>query len=177
MQRLVTAVCVLTALAVPAQGQGQRDPDPDSRGWGSVTGGWGWVNCGECGVSETGLGLGFEMGLTIDETFLVGLAINNVSAKSHRGGGGENDVGVLAPIVRFYPFPARGFFLRGGVGLGLSGFDAFLDARVGTMIGLGWDIALGSSGKALTPIVNGAQVGTSGQTSRFMQIGLGLTFH
>lgn len=198
MLRIALAIVILAGLMAPTESHGQRIADPAARGWGNVSGGWGSMSCDQCGVSEAGFSVGFEWGLTINETFLAALAINAVSAEYHREGTaclfplgcgestsqGRDLVITITPIVRFYPFPARGAFVRGGVGLGLTGindpdvaFDFGVHAGVGATLGFGWDFALGSSSMAVTPSVVGGWIGASEQSSTFVQALLGITFH
>jgi hypothetical protein len=198
MIRTALTITIFAGLLAPVEALGQRNADPDARGWGNVSAGWGSMTCDECGVGETGFSVGFAWGLTINESFLVALSINAVSADFRREGtaclfpvgcgettsSGRDVVVTIGPIVRFYPFPARGAFVRGGIGLGITGiddpdvlFDFGFHKGVGATFGLGWDVALGSSSMAVTPSVIGGWVGASGQKSKFVQAVLGITFH
>jgi hypothetical protein len=156
------------------------------------------MTCDECGVSEAGFAVGFAWGLTINETFLAALSINAVTADYRREGTaclfpvecgtstseGRDVVVTIGPMVRFYPFPTRGAFVHGGIGLGFTRindpdvlFDFDFHKGGGATFGLGWDMALGSSSLAVTPSVIGGWVGASGQKSTFVQAVLGITLH
>ena len=198
MRRVATVVGIIVGIMSASEGQGQRSADPGARGWGSISGGWGSMSCGECGVTEAGFSLGGAWGLAVNETFLVALAIDAVTTRYEREGTtcffpfgcgesssqGRDTVLTIGPIARYYPLPERGAFVRGGVSLGLTGindpdvaFDFGPHAGLGVTLGLGWDLPLGTSSVALTPAVTGAWVGASEQDSKFVQVGLGLTFH
>lgn len=198
MHRTALTIAIFTGFLAPAEGHGQRTADPDARGWGNVSGGWGSMTCDQCGVSEAGFSVSFAWGLTINEAFLAALSINAVTADYHREGTacvfpagcgestsqGRDTVVTIAPIVRFYPFPARGAFVRGGIGLGITGindpdvaFDFGVHTGVGATFGLGWNFALGSGSMAVTPSVIGGWVGASEQRSTFVQGVIGITFH
>lgn len=199
MRYIAIVGCLFASIILPPEVQGQRNDDPGSRGWGKVALGWGWMHCEECDTSASGPSLGLSWGLAVNESFLVALSVDAIVGGRYRrertgcifpaGCGevtseGRDIVFTIAPIVRLYPFPASGLFLRGGIGLGLTGmgdpntlFHFGPEAGLGTTLGIGWDFRLGQGNIAVTPLVNGAWIRASDQTSNSVHIGLGLTFH
>ena len=92
-----------------------------------------------------------------------------------------SSVGTLDARLRFYPSIASGFFLTGGLGLGtisvgVANSSSESETGVGLLLGLGWDIRVGSN-VSLTPFWNGTAVRTSNADANFGQLGLGITVH
>jgi hypothetical protein len=161
--------------------------------------GWGRMDCHECDASATGLKLGVAWGMVASESFLFALSLDAVVGGRYRHEGtwctfpgecgtasqeGRDLVLTLAPIVRLYPFPTIGPFLSGGVGLGVTTLgdrDAFMSflprTGLGTTFGVGWDVRVGESNIAASPLVTGGWIRTSSQTSYSIQMGIGLTIH
>jgi hypothetical protein len=76
--------------------------------------------------------------------------------------------------LRFYPVRTSGFFVTGGVGLGSA--KALDETRYGvsTVMGLGWDVPVGSN-LSLTPFWNGIGVANWYDYTFAGQLGLGVT--
>src|SRR2546430_15963596 len=99
----------------------------------------------------------------------------------------SSDLGNVSFTAYYYPAPANGFFLRGGLGVadykeeGSSGSTGF-----GFTLGLGYDVRVGTN-FSLTPVANfswgsvgDVQSGPAtvpGTKENVFQIGLGFTWH
>ena len=89
--------------------------------------------------------------------------------------------GTLDARIRFYPSRTGGFFLTGGLGVGMihvsvDGFGSDTQTGFGAVLGLGYDIRVGS-GLSLTPFWNGFAVRNNSSDVNVGQIGLSLTVH
>jgi hypothetical protein len=62
------------------------------------------------------------------------------------------------------------------VDLDVAGFGSVSESGSGALLGLGWDIRLGTS-VSLTPFWNGAAIAFSGGDANFGQLGIGFTIH
>ena len=143
--------------------------------------GFGSYSCEFCQSRLSGGTGDISLGGTINGKLLLG----GGSAGYFRSS--DNDtaltVGTLDARVRFYPVRTSGFFLTGGLGLGTISIGAvrvgaarFTEYGVGAVLGLGWDIRVGSK-LSLTPFWNGVGVSTANNDVGFGQLGLGITVH
>lgn len=148
------------------------------------------ISCDGCASAdrETGATGLLKLGGTLSERILLGLE-GNVWTKSD--GGLTTSVGNASFAVYFYPRPASGWFVRGGVGTTLASVDNFGSvgrARgFGGIVGSGYDIRVGRN-VSLTPVLNfylgadgalkenGATV-EQGVKHNVLELALGLTFH
>jgi hypothetical protein len=140
--------------------------------------GVGYVGCDDCDERTAGASGGLSLGATVSDRVLLGLG----STGWYRSEDGLSlSVGTLDARLRFYPSVTSGFFVTGGVGLGtidigVDGFGTDSEMGIGVMLGLGWDIRVGSN-VSLTPFWNGSAVRTSNLNANFGQLGLGVTIH
>ena len=148
--------------------------------------GYGSLGCEDC-ESRTGSGSGYlKLGGTVSPSILLGFEANGW-AKT------EDDVtftmGAATAVVYFYPVSAKGFHLKGGLGLATADFStevgqvtvSYDDADVGGMLGLGWDFRIGRNVSLVpfTSIFGGGIRGPNGNKGTFnvWQLGVGLTVH
>ena len=148
---------------------------PHTRGgfWFSGGLGVGSLGCEDCDEREVSLGADLAIGGTVNDHLLIGGGTSRWSKE-------ELTVGTLDARVRVYPRATSGFFLLGGIGLGIiqTEFDGFYenDSGVGVTLGLGWDIRVGRN-VSLTPYWTGTAVIADESDANFGQIGLSVTIH
>ncbi len=140
--------------------------------------GYGSLGCDNCGSREGGLSGGLSLGGTLSPKFLLGVGTTGWY-KDERGA--SLTTGTVDARIRFYPSTTGGFFLTGGFGVGsvrvaVDGFGSASETGAGAMLGLGYDIRIGSS-LSLTPFWNGFAVRTSNTDANVGQLGLSLTVH
>jgi Outer membrane protein beta-barrel domain len=140
--------------------------------------GYGSLGCDNCDGREGGLSGGISLGGTLSPKFLLGIGTTGWTKSE---GGVTLTTGTLDARMRFYPSRTGGFFLTGGLGVGtihasVSGFGSDTESGLGLMLGLGYDIRVGS-GLSLTPFWNGFAVRNSNSDANVGQIGLSLTVH
>ena len=140
--------------------------------------GYGSLGCEDCGSRESGLSGGLSLGGTLSPNLLLGVGTTGW----YKDEGGANlTVGTLDARLRWYPSTTGGFFLTTGLGVGsisasADGFGSASETGVGFMLGLGYDIRVGS-GLSLTPFWNGFAVRTDNSDANVGQLGLSLTLH
>src|SRR3954452_6415025 len=140
--------------------------------------GYGSLGCQGCDGRTGSLTGGIALGGSVSQKVLLGVATTGW-AKSQNGA--ELDVGTLVAVIRFYPSAAGAFFLLGGLGVGsirgeISGLGSQTETGFGALVGLGYDIRVGSN-VSLTPFWNGFAVNADNDDAIVGQIGLGLTIH
>ena len=140
--------------------------------------GYGSLGCDDCGSREGGLSGGLSLGGTLSPKFLLGVGTTGWYKDE---GGASLTTGTVDARIRFYPSTTGGFFLTGGLGVGsvrvaVDGFGSASETGAGAMLGLGYDIRIGSS-LSLTPFWNGFAVRTSNTDANVGQLGLSLTVH
>ena len=141
--------------------------------WFNGGGGFGSLSCNGCD-SLSGISGGLSLGVTINERILLGAGTTGYYKSIDRS---VLSVGTLDARVRFYPVRASGFFLTGGLGLGHLSFNSSeTQFGAGVVLGLGWDIRVGSN-LSLTPFWNGIGVTTRFNDASVNQFGVGLTVH
>lgn len=171
---LTASLSLLSSATASAQGTA-----PERKGfWFNGGLGFGSLGCDDCDTRETGLSGQLSLGGTISPRLLIG-ASSNGWTKSEDGV--TLTMGSLTAAVRFYPSATGRFFLTGGLGvatldLGISGLGSASDTGVAALLGLGYDIRIGSN-VSLTPFWNGIGGSFDGAGANFGQIGLGFTWH
>jgi hypothetical protein len=164
-------------------GQLLRPAPQPSRGreglWFNAGLGYGSLGCDTCADTASGGSGGLSFGWTISERLRLGIGTTGYYRSF------ENNVSVSAStfdaLVHFYPVRTSGFLLTGGMGVGTisaaaRGFGSASETGVGVVLGLGWDLPLGSK-VSLTPYWNGFGVRTSNFVVNVSQLGLGITVH
>jgi hypothetical protein len=121
---------------------------------------------------------GLSLGGTLSPKFLLGVGTTGWYKDE---GGASLTTGTVDARIRFYPSTTGGFFLTGGLGIGsvrvaVDGFGSASETGAGAMLGVGYDIRIGSS-LSLTPFWNGFAVRTSNTDANVGQLGLSLTVH
>jgi len=184
--RFLSAVALLALLGTTAvQAQHPQVRQGFWIGFGLGFGSLG-LSCNGCSSidRESGLSGFLKMGGTISDKLLLGGETNGWSKKIQ---GTMVTAGDLAFTAYYYPAPANGFFLRGGLGFASyqeEGENAA--AGFGLTFGAGYDIRVGTN-FSLTPVANFiwgsvGDVGSGGLVipglkENIFQIGLGFTWH
>ena len=144
-------------------------------GWGSYG-----ISCDGCsGLGREGSYTGhLRMGGTISPHLLLG---GEVDGWSKSESGSTISAGNVTLDAYYYPQPAGGFFLNGGVGFSRveasGGGSSAGETGPGITLGLGYDLRVGTN-VSVTPI--GSWVWgnpESGFSHNFYQFGVGVTFH
>jgi hypothetical protein len=182
MRHLLRCLVVLAALAVALAPAASAQGHPQNRegfwigfglGWGSLS-----FSCSGCSGSEGGLSGYLKMGGTLSPKLLIG-GESNGWTKSE--GGATVTAANLSAAVYFYPAPAGGFFVRGGLGLATlsasSGGLTGSESGVGFVVGAGYDVRVGAK-MSITPMAsfNWGDLG-SGVKQRVVQLAVGVTWH
>ena len=116
---------------------------------------------------------GSIVGGTLSDRLLIGVGTTGFAKDVE---GETLTVGTLDARVRFYPSHTKGFFLNGGVGLGSFRYAGESELGLGVMLGVGWDIRVGSK-VSLTPFWNGFAMSNSNVDANVGQLGIGVTIH
>lgn len=195
LRSVLVLTCALTLTAATASAQSITFPAstplfataeqassaarPHTRGglWFSGGLGVGSLGCEDCGEREVSLALDLAIGATVNDRLYLGAGTSGWSKEED---GLTLTVATLEARVRFYPRAASGFFLTGGIGLGViqASFDDLdeNESGVGLTLGLGWDIRVGRN-VSLTPYWTGTAVSADESDANFGQIGLAVTIH
>ena len=152
---LVPLIGLLSApLVCRAQGDRQRGFWVAGEiGYGSAT-----LNSDLSSHSSKGLSMGLEGGYAINPTFSVGLRLNGCSLEASNlndQSKGES-VSLFSAMVRAYPVPGKGMFLRGGAGsLRYSNNHPleFGGSGTGLFVGAGYDFPI-SNRLRIAPVVD-----------------------
>jgi hypothetical protein len=144
------------------------------------------LSCNGCSSisRESGISGFLKMGGTVNEHLLLG---GESDGWTKDVGGTRITTGNLSFTAYYYPAPASGFFLRGGLGFASyqeSGQSA--SGGFGITFGLGYDVRVGTN-FSLTPVANYSwgSVGDAhsggliipGTKENVFQVGLGFTWH
>ena len=152
--------------------------------WINIGLGYGTLGCDRCDDErEGGFGGGLSLGGTLSDQWLLGGGTNGWTKAED---GVTRRVSTLTTLARFYTSATGGFFLIGGVGVGVSltvrensacGCE-LSDSETGfaTLIGLGYDVRVGGN-VSLTPFFNGFTVNSEDITANVGEIGVGVTIH
>jgi hypothetical protein len=153
---------------------GARNPQTREGVWFNAGFGFGSLTCSDCDFTLSGASGGLSLGTTINDRLLFGVGTTGYYKPI---AGSTLTLGTLDARLRFYPVRTSGFFLTGGMGLGHISLDNETEYGFGLVLGLGWDIRVGSN-VSLTPFWNGVGVATSSNVNASVgQIGLGITIH
>jgi hypothetical protein len=175
------SAALVAAFVCPVAAHAQNAQTRDGF-WFNVGLGWGSLGCDGCDDRTGGFSGALGLGGTLSQKLYLGGAYNFWTKT-------EDDAtltaGTLAAVIRFYPSSTGGFFLHGGLGLGILNLhfeDSIIgdfdvdDNGFGALVGLGYDIRVARS-MSLTPFVNGFGISVDGGDSNVFQVGLGITFH
>ena len=146
--------------------------------WFNLGFGAGSLGCSDCDARENGFSGGLALGGTLNKQWLLG-GFSNGWTKTVDGT--TITAGTLVLGSRFYPSETGGFFLLFGLGVGrldvdFGEFGSVGETGSGALLGLGWDIRLGTNVSA-TPFWNGVGIKVSGGDANFGQLGIGVTIH
>ena len=133
--------------------------------------------CNGCVSNREGAASGYlKLGGTLSSQLLLGGELNGWTKDD--GTGTTTTTGNASFTAYFYPAPAGGFFLRGGLGVASLHVDGFnSETGLGFVLGGGYDIRVGTN-VSITPVMNfnwGHPVSGLGQN--VFQMGVGVTFH
>ena len=151
------------------------------------------MTCSGCESDRRNSGTGYlRIGAAVTPSLVVS-AESDGWVKSEDGADGS--IGYFMGVAQYYPAPAMGFFLKGGLGLGrlsleetdVTGTQKLTSTGLGYQLGVGYDWRVMSS-FSLTPFVNylataGAEAKFNGQSTgeklnaNVMQFGVGFTWH
>lgn len=182
MRHLSRCLVVLAALAVAlapaalAQGHAQTRQGfwiGFGLGYGSLS-----FSCSGCSGSEGALSGYLKMGGTLGPKLVIGGETNGWTKSE---GGVTVTAGNASAALYFYPAPASGFWLRGGLGVATlsasGGGSSGSESGLGFVIGTGYDLRVGAN-MSVVPMAsfNWGDLG-SGVKQNIFQIAVGLTWH
>jgi hypothetical protein len=177
LPKMIATLGFLGVMSVPAALEAQM---PQSREgfWFNVGLGYGSLGCQDCAGREGGLSGGLALGGTLSRKVLLGVGTNSWYKDQD---GVRLTASTATATVRFYPSATGGFYLMGGLGLGVidvavAGLGSASETGAGAVLGLGYDVRV-SRNMSLTPYWNGVGISNSDGDMNFGQIGLGLTIH
>lgn len=125
-----------------------------------------------------------KLGGTVSQSFLVGIEGNVWSAQYYQAGY-DRTLASLMVVGQWYPAPASGFWLRGGLGWAqdylqlYGGSQANINSRrngTAYAVGLGYDIPVARK-VSLTPLLDIQAQRYRDHDERIVSLGLGVTFH
>ena len=157
--------------APPNQVPQPAAPRPQQRQgtWFNAGFGVGIASCAGC-EDRIGFSGGLSAGKTINDRVLLGVGTTGL----FRSGAAANAGSIVDARLRIYPVRTSRFFFTGGVGLGSAKQLDETRYGISTVMGLGWDIPVGSN-VSLTPFWNGIGVGSWYDYAFASQLGLGIT--
>jgi hypothetical protein len=192
---LFTAVLsVPAAIAQTTDVAPDRPPSPTREGmWGAVGVGLGSLGCQDCAGERTrGLAGDGSIGLTLSPRLRVGIG-SSAYTKSQSDSASLFDANASVSVatvdarLRFYPKTTSGFFVTGGVGVGMLRTKANVsydgaplyaekntETGLGAVMGLGWDINIAKH-VSLTPSWTGFLMSSSNADANVSQVGIGIT--
>jgi len=140
--------------------------------------GYGSASCLDCNIRTGSLSGGVALGGALSQKVMSGVGTNRWWKSED---GATLMVETLAAVMRLYPSATGGFFLLGGLGLGMIhraayGFGSDTEAGFGALLGLGIDIRVARN-VSLTPFWNAFVVAMNDDDANVGQIGLGVTVH
>ena len=165
-------------LTMAAPALGQRHAQTRKGFWFNGGLGYGTLGCDNCGTRTGGLTGGLSLGGTLNHHILLGVG---TTAWTKSEGGATLTVATLDLRVLFYPSPAGGFFLTGGLGGGsinaaLLGFGGATETGGGVVLGGGFDVRVAPM-VSLTPFANIFGVRTANGDANVFQLGVSVTAH
>ena len=198
MRSIRTAALLGALAAAPALAQGttshQQTRDGLSISFGVGAGSAGF-SCDGCGSDRGNGGSGYlRIGGTVRPNLIVAGEMNGWTKQND---GATGTIGFLTAVVQWYPAPAAGFYLKGGIGGGGMQIDVtdvttgtterLESSGVGLQVGTGYDWRVAQN-FSLTPYVD--FLTTAGGEARYdgaslneklnanvIQFGLGFTWH
>ena len=117
MRLSALALLLIAAFNAPAAAQG--NPQTREGFWISFGVGFGSLGCDDCDERQGGTNGYLRMGGTLSQKLLIG---GEVNAWTKSEDGASLTVSNFGPVLYFYPSPAGGFFLKGGLGLSMGAF-------------------------------------------------------
>lgn len=179
MRHLSRRLAVMTALALVLVSTASAQGRPQTRegfwiGFGLGYGSLGF-DCSGCGTDREGAVSGYlKLGGTLSPKLLLGGETNGWTKDIQ---GTTVTAANASAVVYFYPSPAGGFFLRGGLGFATLDIGGFDESGAGGVIGTGFDIRMGAK-TSITPVLNFNFGSLSdGVSQNVLQLAVGLTFH
>jgi len=140
-------------------------------------------SCDGCGsATDGGVSSFLKLGGTLSKSVLLGGSVN---AWTKSQSGLTERLGNVTASLFYYPAPASGFFLTGGLGLSnyhVSDGGSENSSGWGFTLGAGYDVRVGKN-VSLTPVTNFAYgggmspAGLTGWKQSVIDFGLGVTFH
>ena len=170
---------VLTAalLLVPAGADAQGRPQTREGFFASFGFGYGSLGCKDCVDRISGGAFYLVLGGALSQKLTLG---GEVTAWGRSEDGATLTFGSVGPVIRFYPSPTGGFYLKGGVGLATLELDAGIfsgnTTGGGLVLGLGYDGRVGRN-FSLTPFFDLVSGAFDGGTANSVHFGLGFSFH
>ncbi|MBA3260264.1 MAG: outer membrane beta-barrel protein [Gemmatimonadales bacterium] len=173
---IVVALVCLTAGSASAQ-------RPQTRAGFWIGGGLGYgsfdLGCDGCESDrESGVTALLAMGGTVSPSVLVGAELEGWGKEID---GVDLSFGHLSGVMYWYPKPAAGFFLKGGIGVARLAVDAGplgdeSDTGVGLHGGVGYDFRVGRT-LSLTPAAGIFWASLDAENANVLHIGLSVTGH
>jgi hypothetical protein len=162
-----------TVPSAPATAPAAGHPQTRDGFWFNAGLGYGSLGCESCVGRADGLSGGLSLGATMTPHVLLGLG---TTGWTKRVAGGRLSAGTVDLRTRYYPVTRSGFFLTGGIGLGSVSFAGDSEHGVGVVLGVGWDIRVGTN-TSLTVFYNGFAMSNANLDANVGQIGIGVTIH
>jgi hypothetical protein len=178
LPKVIAMLGFLGVIGVPAAVEAQTPQTRDGF-WFNVGLGYGSLGCQDCDSRLGGVSGSLALGGTLSDRVLLGAGSN--SWYKEDADGATLTASTLSATVRFYPSRTGGFFLLGGLGVGVIEIsDPVLETETETggsaILGLGYDFRVARN-VSLTPYWNGVGISSANADANFGQIGLGLTVH
>ena len=178
MRSVFRSMAMLAALAVVGVSIASAQHPQTRKGfWIGFGFGYGSYSCTDCG--STGSVSGYlKMGGTVSPHLLLGGETNGWTKSEN---GATLSTGNASFAAYYYPQPAGGMFLRGGVGFstisGSSGSVTSSQTGFGATAGLGYDLRIAPN-TSITPVLNFVWGHPdTGFSQSILQFALGVTFH
>lgn len=185
---IVAALALLAASAAAAQRPQTRQGFWIGFGFGYGSAGFSCDGCPD--IDRKGAVSGYlKLGGTLSPNLLLGGETNGWTKDI---GGSTVTLANASLAAYYYPQPAGGLFLRGGVGFATYSEEGFDSGNgFGLTLGLGYDVRVGNN-VSITPVGNfnwgsigdagsvgipGAGMGVTGLKQNVIQIAVGVTFH
>ena len=194
---LVRAITLAVLCASPLLAQGHPQTREGFTGTFGLGYGSAGISCDDCESDrETAPTVHIRLGGAYRPNLILAGEINGWSKSEdddELGGEARVTMATINFVAQWYPQPARGFFVNGGLGLGtirteidasgLPGTFSSNTTALGYQVGTGWDLRVAPN-ISITPYANffgsaGGKVEDSDEKIDFNvgQIGIGLTFH
>lgn len=178
MRRLVMSLVLAAALVAVPQNAHAQARDGFFIGLGIGGGSFG---CSGCVDRQSGVSGHLKLGTTLNQQLLLGV---ESTAWTKEESGARMTHANLSAIAQFYPAPASGFFLKGGIGVSTleasaSGGGFSFSARetgLGLTAGLGYDVRVGNA-FSVSPYGTFGWGNFEGGSANTFQLGLGVTWH